>query len=119
MFKDHETAYVVAYVILAWVYTALFSIYEIFLEALNIPGLATTISIGRDMGGAVGMTLLTVGTWEVLMVLAKRWEKRWEERRGEEARQIHQKWEDWNRRRMEAESKGEAFTEPPPQIDKK
>ena len=115
MFKDHETAYVIASVILAWIYTALFTIYEVFLVDVNIPGLATTVSIGRDMGGAVGLTLMTIGTREVVMVIAKRWA----ERRREEARQLQQRWEDWNRRRMEAESKGDAFTEPPPQIDKK
>ncbi len=39
----------------------------------------------------------------------------WTERRLRKARQeVHQCWSEWNRRREEAEAKGEAFTEPPP-----
>lgn len=39
----------------------------------------------------------------------------WTERRLRKAREeVHRRWSEWNRRREEAESKGEAFTEPPP-----
>ena len=39
----------------------------------------------------------------------------WTERRLRKAREeVHQRWSEWNRRREEAEAKGEAFTEPPP-----
>ena len=39
------------------------------------------------------------------------------EARGEERgrRETQQRWEDWNRRRLEAEKKGEKFSEPPPE----
>ena len=38
------------------------------------------------------------------------------EARGEERgrRQTQKLWEDWNQRRLEAEKKGEKFSEPPP-----
>ena len=49
---------------------------------------------------------------------------KWHERRGEargiaigEARgvaRVSQQWEEWNRLRIDAEARGEAFTEPPP-----
>ena len=53
---------------------------------------------------------------------------KWHERRGEargiaigEARgvaigeaRVSQQWEEWNRRRIDAEARGEAFTQPPP-----
>ena len=39
----------------------------------------------------------------------------WSERRLRKAREeVHQLWVEWNRRREEAEAKGEDFTEPPP-----
>ena len=37
-----------------------------------------------------------------------------EEGRQEGQRNTQQRWEEWNRRRMEAEAKGEKFEEPPP-----
>ena len=38
------------------------------------------------------------------------------EERGEQRgrKETQQRWEDWNRRRLEAEQKGEEFSEPPP-----
>ena len=41
------------------------------------------------------------------------------EARGEERgrKETHKLWEDWNRRRLEAEKKGEEFTDPPPGSD--
>ena len=44
----------------------------------------------------------------------------WTKRKIEEAVERKQaEWEEWNRRREEAEAKGEPFTEPPPILDKR
>ena len=48
------------------------------------------------------------------MVLAGMWTER-RLRRAEE--QVQRRWEEWNKRREEAEAKGEPFTEPPPQLE--
>ena len=54
------------------------------------------------------------------MVLAEIWTERRLRKARDEGRQLQQaQWEDWNRRRLEAESKGEPFDEPPPQLDSK
>ena len=55
--------------------------------------------------------LLVEGVPMVSEQFLRRREARGEER-GRKATQ--QLWEDWNRRRLEAEKKGEKFTEPPP-----
>lgn len=38
------------------------------------------------------------------------------EGQAEGAKRTQQKWEAWNRRRMEVEAKGETFDEPPPSL---
>ena len=49
------------------------------------------------------------------MVLARIYKEKNRREAAEEGRkEVQAAWEDWNRRRLEAESKGEAFTEPPP-----
>lgn len=49
------------------------------------------------------------------MVLAGIFEKRIFRRGREQGREENQQlWEAWNRRRLEAEERGEAFREPPP-----
>ena len=52
------------------------------------------------------------------MVLARSLEEKLERtrerRRAEGQVEMYEQWEAWNRRRMDAEEKGEAFNEPPP-----
>ncbi len=49
------------------------------------------------------------------MVFAAIWEKRAVNRGREEMNRI---WADWNRRRIQAEERGEPFDEPPPDISR-
>ena len=52
------------------------------------------------------------------MVLAAIWEERIRRKaRAEGREQIQALWLDWNRRRLEAEERGEAFHEPPPALN--
>ncbi len=54
------------------------------------------------------------------LVLAEIWTERRLRKARQEGQQFQQsQWEDWNRRRLEAEAKGEPFDEPPPQLDSK
>ena len=67
---------------------------------------------------AVAIVITELGRY--LMVLARHLEERLERtrevRRSEGRVEIQKKWEAWNVRRLEAESKGLPFTEPPPSM---
>ena len=67
---------------------------------------------------AVAIVITELGRY--LMVLARHLEERLEKtrevRRAEGRAEMQRQWEAWNVRRMEAESKGLPFTEPPPSV---
>lgn len=94
VFKDHETAYVVASVSLAWVFTILLAAYEI---GFNTTGtnLETTVAIAYGVAAAAGLTLLTVGTFEVVMVIARRREQRLLEQARREREEVEKRWKAW------------------------
>ena len=95
MFKDHETAYVVASVSLAWIFTVLLAAYEVGIKTSDSK-LETTVAAAYGVAAAVGITLLTVGTFEVIMVLARRREKRLVEQARREAQEEEsKKWKAW------------------------
>ena len=95
MFKDHETAYVAASVSLLWLFTLALAAYEIgFNDSESV--LETVVAIAYGVEAAVGLTLLTVGSFEVVMVLARRREKRLVEQARREAKEAVQKrWKAW------------------------
>ena len=95
MFKDHETAYVVASVSLAWIFTILLATYEIGFNTADSE-LEATVAIAYGVAAAAGLTLLTIGTFEVIMVLARRREKRLLEQARREAQEEEAKrWKAW------------------------
>lgn len=64
--------------------------------------------------GGVALIASPVITEVSRMVIGALWTKR----KVQEALQSNQaRWEDWNRRRQEAEAKGVPFTEPPPSLE--
>ena len=71
-----------------------------------------------DDGGQIVAWALAA-TWPIMeafrMVFAAIWEKRAINRAREEMNQL---WVDWNRRRIQAEERGEPFDEPPPDISR-
>ncbi|MYC31963.1 MAG: hypothetical protein F4X64_02160 [Chloroflexi bacterium] len=77
-----------------------------------------TVEMVFDDGGQI-MAWALAATWPIMeamrMVLAGIFEKRIFRRGREQGREENQQlWEAWNRRRLEAEERGEAFREPPP-----
>ena len=85
----------------------------------------TIFAIGRAVGPGVGAIMaesiiVTEGLFMVLFggILRRREERRVEEAesrgRSEGVAQEREKWQEWNRRRLEAEAAGHPFTEPPP-----
>ena len=71
-----------------------------------------------DDGGQIVAWALAA-TWPIMeafrMVFAALWEKRAVNRARDEMNRI---WADWNRRRIQAEERGEPFDEPPPDISR-
>ena len=65
--------------------------------------------------GGVALIVSPIITEASRVVIGAMWTKRKvQEARAEAQQEVHRRWSEWNRRREEAESKGEAFTEPPP-----
>ena len=95
MFRDYEVKYVVASVVAAWILTILVGYYEVFINrADSVPATVVAVIIGA--AGATGFTLLLVGTWEVLSMLARRInERRLAEAREEGREENQKKWRDW------------------------
>ncbi len=107
--------------------------YEVFYVTADT-GPETVKAISMNIGGAVATTLLTMGIMEVVMVLSRYIIEQYRKERdarmkaeGEvagrargiaegraEGREMAQKWQDWNNRRLAAEGRGEPFDEPPP-----
>jgi len=78
----------------------------------ELPALESFRLVAPIIIAATANTILLV---EGIPMVAEQFLKR-REARGEERgrRETQQLWEDWNRRRLEAEKKGEEFSEPPP-----
>jgi hypothetical protein len=94
------------------------------LRGLSQPGVGVAITSLLVVEG-ISYVMVMYNLWMDLLVrpIVKRHERRGEARgiaigeaRGVaigEAR-VSQQWEEWNRRRIDAEARGEAFTQPPP-----
>ena len=99
--------------------------YEVFYVTADT-GPETVKAISMNIGGAVATTLLTMGIMEVVMVLSRYIIEQYRKERDArmkaegrakgiaEGREMVQKWQDWNNRRLAAEGRGEPFNEPPP-----
>ena len=86
MFRDHETTYVVVSVCLVWVFTILLAVYEIGFKTSDSWS-QTVVAMAYSVGAAVGLTLLTIGTTEVVMLLTKIRDKKVAKAALEEGRQ--------------------------------
>ena len=84
--------------------------------------LDTTLTVWSDaapltiVAAAAALALTEIG--RSLMVLVRRLEESLErvreQRRAEGRAEVNRAWREWNERRLEAEARGESFTEPPP-----
>ena len=114
MFRDHETVYLVASVILVLLLTGLAAWYEIdYRDMDSLPD--TIVSIGQGVSSAVAVTLTILATAEIGMLISEKYRaRRFEEGRKVERRERDAQWKAWLARRDEAAANGEAFDEPPP-----
>ena len=72
--------------------------------------------------GAAALVISPIIVETGRMVLAAIWSERRERKAREEGQlqgqqRMQAQWEDWNRRRLEAEAEGKPFDEPPPRLD--
>ncbi len=71
-----------------------------------------------DDGGQIAAWALAA-TWPVMEAMRMVFASIWQERKLRQAREeVNRLWADWNRRRIQAEERGETFDEPPPDIDR-
>ncbi len=129
-----ESLYALMYLPLLIVGTAFVVWYELTRKAMeyNHTAADTVYAIIIDVGyvsvADAGVTFGVVEGGIAIMILARRWLERIEEKREAEiaegiAQGIAQghaerqkKWEDWNRRRLQALEEGREFTEPSPSL---
>ncbi len=82
---------------------------------------------GPDIGAAIISLVIVEGITTVMVMynlgmnLLVHPIIKWHEARGEARGEVRasRRWEEWNRRRMEAEARGEEFNEPPPVVEAK
>ena len=96
---------------------------------------AIVIDVGYVSVADAGVTFGVVEGGVAIMILARRWLERMEEKREAELAQLieqgieqgivqgqterQKKWEGWNDRRLRAQEEGSEFNEPPPSLDDK
>jgi hypothetical protein len=109
LFRDYESKYLLASVAIALCVVSWTAWYEVVLaDRDSLP--ETITAIGQGISAAVAVAILSLATWEIVMVLARRMVERMREERNKKI----QAWEDWDERRRQARMKGEEFTEPSP-----
>ena len=112
---DGLTKYLVVSVIMAWTISVLFALYELFYRTVAWPKTAAAIALG--MAASVAITILLMATGDVILLISERYkERRYQEGLAEGEAKMARRWQDWNNRRLAAESRGEQFEEPPPAV---
>ena len=122
MFRDHETFYIIASVLL---FTALMP-FAVWYEAAyqdRDSTLETVVAVIWWVGPAIGVTVAILAYREAIMVFAERYRTRRykeareegrEEGRAEARRERDALWEAWLQRRDAALANNQPFDEPPP-----
>jgi hypothetical protein len=79
----------------------------------NIPD--TVTAMGQGISASVAVAILSLASWETVMVIARRINERRDQAKLEEGRQqAHQAWIEYERRKQQAAAEGIEFTEPSP-----
>ena len=69
---------------------------------------------GVSAGIALSVTILMEVLITMVLLAPRVWRHAVNQGRREGRQETQQRWEEWNRRRLEAEARGERFEEPPP-----
>ena len=116
--KGREGKFLILFVVLSLLWLSSVIWFEVDYQTED-NALGTAVAIGTTMGPLVILnTAVTVTIVEGGSMLAEQFkQRRYEEGQREGRALTHKAWEEWNRRRLEAERKGEEeFTEPPPSL---
>ena len=126
-----QTAYFVLFAIqniagislVCWYEIAVLNEDDTVLTVLNIIDRLPSVGVG-----AAAITIALMEVARTVMVIGgnlERWLKKREqerldravaEARSEALAEVQRKWAEWNQRRLDAEARGEPFTEPPPDV---
>ena len=88
--------------------------YEAFVVDGN-PWPEVIFAIGRNAAPGIGVVAAdSVVAVDVVMILTLLYEDYRRKRIERAVARVHQKWDAWNQRRLDAEAAGQPFTEPPP-----
>ena len=110
LFRDYEAKYLLASVLIALCVVGWTAWYEI--AYVDSDSLADTIAaIGNGISVAVAAAILSLASWETLMVIARRINERRDKAIAEDR---DRKWIDWVERKAQADKEGREFTEPSP-----
>ena len=120
MFRDNETSYLVASVLLVTAFMPVAIWYEVWYRGSGSP-LETAAAVIQWVGPAIALAVAILAYREAIMVFAERYKARRyeegrEEGRKEGRREAFEEMRNWNLRRLEAQKKGEPFQEPPPSV---
>ena len=122
MFRDHETAYLIASVLLVTAFMPIAVWYEVWYRGSGSP-LETAAAVIQWVGPAIALAVAILAYREAIMVFAERYKaKRFaegrqqgrQEGRVEERRQRDAQWEAWLKRRDQALVNNQPFDEPSP-----
>ncbi len=116
--SEEITAFIIISVILANCLTALAVWYEIYYY-IDDNGPETIKAILLDAAAAAAVTILFMGTVNIMMLLSNYVLDQYRKKRYAEAeergeRRNDERWRDWYNRMMEAKARDEDFDEPPP-----
>ena len=109
--------------LVCWYEIAVLNEDDTVLTVLNIIDRLPSVGVG-----AAAITIALMEVARTVMVIGgnlERWLKKREqerldravaEARSEALAEVQRKWAEWNQRRLDAEARGEPFTEPPPDV---
>ena len=110
LFRDYEAKYLLASVLIALCVIGWTAWYEIaYVERDSLSD--TIATIGNGISVAVAVAILSLASWETVMVIARRINSRRDKAIAEDR---DRQWIGWMERKAQAEKEGWEFTEPSP-----
>ena len=121
--RETKGLYFIVFITLALIGGGLVTYAEVHVnkaDGILDTALAVWAGVGRLVIASVAGSLIVTEVWRNGMVLAERLEEWFDKRRerqiAEARAEIAGKWQAWNEQRIEAETLGESFDEPPPSL---
>ena len=110
LFRDYEAKYLLASVLIALCVVG----WTVWYEVAHVDRSSfqdTITAIGQGISASVAVAILSLASWETVMVIARRINSRREKAIAEDR---DRQWIDWVERKAQADKEGREFTEPSP-----